>query len=335
MKKRNLILGTLLATTILGTPIFAEAKAEVVEDPVIATSTVTYLGKDSLKNQPKSLLKDSAIPDLINTVQLENSGADISATPIFSPYSNIPKGDVTAKTIKALYPTAASLKTYKITGENLKKYLELSVSYYNQLKNGDLTISFANTDVTNLDFFSGINYTIKIKNEVGNRIIKLTKDTVEIKPEDVFTIAINSNKAIELLDKEIIKTEDIVSTSEKTIQELLVDYVTNKELKGEIDGNWSLHTVPDVSTEEHKAIQYLVDNKFLQAPGSKKEVPTTSLNINDDINSEANKNLLNSITDSAIKSEISTMIDNGKIKTAGKLYIESQILLDCGCGVDF
>ena len=46
---------------------------------------------------------DTAVMDLINTVQLENSGADVSAAALFKGTSDLPKGDINYGNIFDIY----------------------------------------------------------------------------------------------------------------------------------------------------------------------------------------------------------------------------------------
>ena len=84
-----------------------------------------------------------------------------------------------------------------MTGAQLKKYMEWTVSYYNTYKPGDLTISFSeDMRAYNYDMFQGVNYEINIANEVGSRIENLTwPDGTPVEDDDTFTIAVNNYRA--------------------------------------------------------------------------------------------------------------------------------------------
>ena len=85
---------------------------------------------------------DTAVMDLINTVQLENSGADVSAAALFKGTSDLPKGDINYGNIFDIYKFDNTLYRVSVTGAELKAYMEWSAECYNQWQEGDINISF-------------------------------------------------------------------------------------------------------------------------------------------------------------------------------------------------
>ncbi|GGP65765.1 2',3'-cyclic-nucleotide 2'-phosphodiesterase [Shewanella algicola] len=88
-------------------------------------------------------VQDTPLMDFINTIQLQKSGADISAASLFSDGSNlIDDQDYAKKDSTRLYKYDNTLIGIDITGENLKRYMEWSYSYFNPYQDGDITVSF-------------------------------------------------------------------------------------------------------------------------------------------------------------------------------------------------
>jgi len=193
--------------------------------------------------------------DLINKVQMYYTGAEVSAAAAFDSRANMKAGDIHKSDISLIYKYANTLYKLKMTGSQLKRYMEWSTQYYNTYKPGDLTISF-NEKIRgyNYDMFSGVKYDVDISKEPGSRIVNLTKmDGTAIKDTDSFIVAVNNYRASSQLLSygEIFKTgEDLPILLEKDVRgdiggvrELIKDYIINVKagvLTPELDNNWKV-----------------------------------------------------------------------------------------------
>ncbi len=114
-------------------------------------------------------VQDTPLMDFINAIQLQESGADISAVSLFSDGSNlIDDQDYAKKDSTRLYKYDNTLIGVNITGENLKRYMEWSYSYFNPYKDGDITVSFRKGAKSyNYDQFDGkINFVVDLTGDV-------------------------------------------------------------------------------------------------------------------------------------------------------------------------
>ena len=211
--------------------------------------------QDEIKGIPTSQIQDTAMIDLINKVQMYYTGAEVSAAAAFDSRANMKAGDIHKSDISLIYKYANTLYKLKMTGSQLKKYMEWSAQYYNTYKTGDLTISF-NEKIRgyNYDMFSGVKYDVDISKEPGSRIVNLTKmDGTAIKDTDSFIVAVNNYRASSQLLSygEIFKTgEDLPILLEKDVRgdiggvrELIKDYIINVKagvLTPELDNNWKV-----------------------------------------------------------------------------------------------
>lgn len=137
-----------------------------------------------------------------------------------------------------------------MTGENLLKFMEWSVSYYNTSKPGDVTISFNETiRGYNYDVFDGIVYDIDISKEAGNRIVNATINGEAVDTARVYKVAVNNYRFGTLLNLNLIKDTDKYYDSYTELQDggrvrdLIIKYV-QEELKGNLtptfDNNWKV-----------------------------------------------------------------------------------------------
>lgn len=207
-------------------------------------------GKDEVTTMPTGQMEDNAIIQLINDVQKHYSNADISAAAIFNFESNLDAGDFKKKDVAFIYKYTNTLMGVNMTGENLLKYMEWSVKYYNKTEPGDITISF-NPKVRgyNYDMFDGINYKVDISKDEGSRIVDATINGVAIDPKKTYKVAVNNYRFGSLLNLGLIKNEDKYYDSYATLQDagrirdLIVKYV-QEEMKGEltpkVDNNWEI-----------------------------------------------------------------------------------------------
>lgn len=222
---------------------------------------------------PAAQIQDTALIDLINEVQTYYTDADVSASALFTMSANLKEGDIRKCDTSLIYKYTNTLYKLKMTGAQLKKYMEWSAKYYNQYQPGDLTISF-NPDVRayNYDMFSGVNYEINIANEVGNRIQNLTwPDGTPVKDDDEFTLAVNNYRA----NSQLLSAGEIYEEGECPelleidvrgelggVRELIGDYIVNVKggtITPEVDNNWKI-VGNDWNEELHaKAVSMIAD----------------------------------------------------------------------------
>jgi 2',3'-cyclic-nucleotide 2'-phosphodiesterase (5'-nucleotidase family) len=77
-----------------------------------------------------SRVEDTPILDFINEVQRGVTGAELSSTAAFTTTARIPEGPVTVADVAGLYVYDNTLKAVRISGADLRAYLEKSAEYY-------------------------------------------------------------------------------------------------------------------------------------------------------------------------------------------------------------
>lgn len=159
--------------------------------------------EDEIKGIPQVWIQPTALLDLINSVQMYfgeqviDRKIDVSAAAAFREDANIKEGPIKRSDISLIYKYDNTLYVLEVTGSQLKKYMEWSVSFYNQYQPGDLTIYFnGNIPGYNYDIFKGVYYEIDISKPVGERIVNLRRsDGTSIKDQDVLTLTVNNYRA--------------------------------------------------------------------------------------------------------------------------------------------
>lgn len=123
----------------------------------------------------------SAFVDLIHQLQLDITGADISFCAPLSAYAEIKKGDICVSDMFNLYKYENLLYTMKLTGKEIKDFLEMSYALWtNQMQSPDDHLMLLNEEDNgfgrfknpsfNFDSAAGIIYTVDVTKPQGEKI---------------------------------------------------------------------------------------------------------------------------------------------------------------------
>lgn len=239
----------------------ADARAKEDATTVIGHLTNAYLSpEDEIPGITQAKIQDTALIRLINDVQMYYTGAGISGAALFVDSANMYEGDIQKCDMALVYKYANTLYKVRMTGNQLKKWMEWSYDYINTFHEGDLTISF-NPDIRgyNYDMFSGVKYEVDISEEPGNRIKNLTlEDGTPLDMEASYDVAVNNYRAnSQLLSYGEIYTEEDglpelleidVRGDLGGVRELIGDYIMNVKGVPSEDGLVDF-TVEDVTEE--------------------------------------------------------------------------------------
>ena len=206
---------------------------------------------ESISTHP-SFFGPSAFIDLIHTLQLDITGADVSFAAPLSFDAEIKEGDVSVSDMFNLYKYENMLYVMTLSGKEIKDFLEMS--YYmwtNRMKSPDDHLllfkekrregaedraSFQNYSF-NFDSASGIIYTVDVTKPQGEKVtIASMADGSPFLMNKVYKVALNSyrgNGGGELLTKgsgipqEKLKDRIIFST-DKDLRFYLMNYIEKK-----------------------------------------------------------------------------------------------------------
>ncbi|MFI8069679.1 MULTISPECIES: bifunctional metallophosphatase/5'-nucleotidase [unclassified Streptomyces] len=191
----------------------------------------------------ESCWKDVPIMDFIHQVQMDTVKAGLSASdaalPLISvaaPFSrtaDIPAGSVTIKDIAGLYIYDNTLYGKKLTGAQLKDYLEYAAKYYHQVPAGTAVDTSTLTNANSFwdymyDTAAGVSYDIDIAQAEGSRIKNLAYGGTPVTADQVFVVAVNNYRANGGSGYPHIAAADIAYSSTNEIRQLMIDYVTSK-----------------------------------------------------------------------------------------------------------
>lgn len=231
---------------------------------VFGSASADFQPVDEIKGIPQGKLQDTAVVDLINKVQLLNSGADVSSAALFKDTSDIKKGEINYGSIFNIYKFDNTLCRVPVTGAELKAYMEWSVACYNQFVEGDLSISFNPEKPGYLyDMFAGVDYKIDLSKPEGQRITDVMFKGKPLKDDQKLTLAINNYRYASALKTENLVAEKKDWESPNSIRDMVVEYITKEEtISPEVDNNWSIIGVDFTSPYREQAIKLVEDGKI-------------------------------------------------------------------------
>lgn len=243
---------------------------------IFGKASVDFQPKNEILGIPEGKLRDTAVMDLINTVQLMNSGADVSAAALFADTSDIPKGDINYGTIFGIYKYDNTLYRVEVTGAELKAYMEWSAACYNQWKPGDISISFNPEKPGYLyDMFSGVDYEIDLSKPVGSRIRNVMFKGKPLANDQRLTLAVNNYRYSSALKAQKLVAGTKEWESPNSIRDMLVEYIKAQgTITPKVDNNWKITGVNLASPYRDQVIKMVNEGK-LEVPYAK------SLNIDE------------------------------------------------------
>ena len=144
---------------------------------------------------------DSPYMDFYHGLALSQEGVDISLSALLSIDGTLSSGPVYEEDIKRLYPFPNTLTILKMTGEEVRKYLEASYEGWVGALPGEHLLllkpsgKFLNSPA-NFDSAAGIDYTVDVTLPAGSRVnISSMADGSPFGPDTVYNVAVNSYRA--------------------------------------------------------------------------------------------------------------------------------------------
>ncbi len=207
----------------------------------------------------ESIFGPSEFVDLIQTIQMDITGADMSFTSPLAFNSTINEGVISIKDIFKIYHYENFLYTMSLSGKEIKDYLEFSYgSWFNTMQDeNDHLIMFAKDDSGNIKYSArykspetkeryynyssaaGIIYTVDVSKFPGERVsIISTADRGSFSPDSIYTVAINSyrgsgggghlTRGSGILPEEL--TNRIIASTDKDFRYYIASWLEGKKV---------------------------------------------------------------------------------------------------------
>jgi 2',3'-cyclic-nucleotide 2'-phosphodiesterase/3'-nucleotidase len=170
---------------------------------------------------------DTPLIDFILEVERRASGAQLASTAVFSLDATLAAGPITVARLAALYPYDNTLRAVRISGAQLRDYLEQSARYFRSHANGTVDVD-PTIPGFNYDVVAGVDYTIDVSRPIGERIVTLEFQGKPVAATDSFTMALNNYRQTGGGGFAMLRTAPVVYDQQLEIRQLLIDEVRRK-----------------------------------------------------------------------------------------------------------
>ncbi len=189
-------------------------------------------------------LKDTPLIDFILETERKVAGADLASTAAFSADVRFAPGPVTIAQIAQLYPYENTLRSVRITGGQLRDYLEFSARYWRTPASATAPL-VADPEIPgyNFDIVSGVEYVIDPARPIGSRITRLDFKGAPVRDADTFTMALNNYRQTGGGGYAMLRGAPVVYQGSTEIRQLLIDAVRNRGILKSADyfsPNWRI-----------------------------------------------------------------------------------------------
>jgi 2',3'-cyclic-nucleotide 2'-phosphodiesterase/3'-nucleotidase len=174
-------------------------------------------------------------------------------------YTNIPAGTLAIKNVADLYIYPNTLKVVRLTGAQVKEWLERSAGQFNQITPGNSDQPLLNDDFPsyNFDVIDGVTYEIDLSqpskydadgnlvNENAERIVNLEYNGERVADDQEFLVATNNYRASGGGAFPGLDGSTIVIDAPDENRQILIDYLTETgTVNPSADANWSFTDLP-------------------------------------------------------------------------------------------
>jgi 2',3'-cyclic-nucleotide 2'-phosphodiesterase/3'-nucleotidase len=185
---------------------------------------------------------DSPLTDFVLEVERRVTGAQLASTAVFSTSASLAPGPISVARLAALYPYDNTLRAVKISGAQLRAYLEQSARYFRTHADGRVDVD-PSIPGFNYDVVAGVDYTIDVSKPVGERITRLDFQGRAVAPTDSFTMALNNYRQTGGGGFSMLSGAPVVYDRQEDIRQLLIDEVRRKGTLAPADyfhENWQI-----------------------------------------------------------------------------------------------
>ena len=227
----------------------AESPAVLSATDAVHRETVAYvttpIGSTSERwTADSARVTDTPLIDFILETERKAAGSDLASTAAFSTEVVLGPGPITIAQVAQLYPYDNTLRAVRISGKQLRDYLEFSSRYYRTPASADAALE---TDPQipgyNFDIVSGVDYVMDVSRPLGSRITRLDYKGVAVRDTDSFTMALNNYRQTGGGGYAMLRDAPVVYDKQQEIRQLLIDEVKQRGVVRQSDyftANWRL-----------------------------------------------------------------------------------------------
>ena len=192
--------------------------------------------------------RPSPLHDFVLETLRQRAKADLAAGPVFDLRAGFPADTIRRGHVLTLYPYDNTLRAVRISGEQLRSYLEWSIRYFRTDAAGRVSID-STVPGYDFDLVRGARYDIDLLQPVGGRIRNLSVRNRPVGATDSFTLALNSHRQVGSGGYTMLRGARVVYDRDESIPDLLIEAIRER---GELDAGvvppstWRI--VPEVAS---------------------------------------------------------------------------------------
>ncbi len=220
-------------------------------------------------SSPRGRDDDGPMWELIQRVQLDATGADVSLAALFDPAARIAPGIVTLRDAMRLYPYDNTLGVVELTGGELKETLEQSARALAAYTfEAGRPLAEPGMPGYNFDAAEGVSYEVDLTRPAGDRIVNLMWKGLPLALDQELAVAVNSYRMNGGGGFEAVRRAPRLQPAVREVRQLVADYIRRAgALDGSFERNWSL--IPDYVAAPERP---LIDLAVRQGVAPKAEV---------------------------------------------------------------
>ncbi|OTQ61947.1 bifunctional metallophosphatase/5'-nucleotidase [Gilliamella apis] len=230
-----------------------------ISNQVIGETDQDLVPQEIIHGIPAVYLQESGLTNLLNSVQIYYSGADVTAVLVDNKKAILNKGPIARKDIANNYQyTAGETSIFEVTGKDLKDYMEWSAAYFTQVQPTDKNYQYDSvrgaSKYMTYDMFGGVKYIIDLSEPVGHRIKNLTLLNGKVITDDMkLKLGMNAYRYEMLVKKggplegrrvePIWNSRTALGDEEGTIRNMTIKYITDVKkgkISDESNNNWQV-----------------------------------------------------------------------------------------------
>jgi 2',3'-cyclic-nucleotide 2'-phosphodiesterase (5'-nucleotidase family) len=173
-------------------------------------------------------VEDTPLIEWLTDVMRRRAGADLASTPVFDTRSGFDVGDVTRRQVLGIYPPDYTLRAVRITGTQLRAYLERSARYFYVDSTGRVAPNLY-VPATSQEIVGGAEYLIDLEGAPGSRIRDLQVRGRPVTASDTFTLAMSNYRQTGAGGYDMLADAPVVYDKGERIVDLLAEEVRSRK----------------------------------------------------------------------------------------------------------
>ncbi|CAM4506352.1 bifunctional metallophosphatase/5'-nucleotidase [Paenibacillus typhae] len=200
-------------------------------------------GDMTVRSHAAARLKEHPLIEFIHRVQMDSSGAELSAAALFDNVSPGFGEVITMREIVSNYIYPNTLKVLRVPVADIRAALEQSAEYFTLNAEGYITVNPAflspKPQHFNYDMWEGIEYELDISKPAGQRVTMLQRNGQPLDADKEYDVVMNNYRAAGGGNFAMFQDKPVVKDIPTDMVELIADYISTRgRIRAGVNHNW-------------------------------------------------------------------------------------------------